>query len=97
MTDTVETGRVGGTFEDFLKSQGTLDDSNSVAIKRVIAWQIKKLMAEQAISKVDMARRMNTSRSQLDRLLDAENDAITLGTLSRAAQVVGKTIRLELA
>ena len=97
MTDTVEKGRIGSSFEDFLKEQGTLEETNSVAIKRVIAWQIKQMMAEQDISKVDMARRMNTSRSQLDRLLDAENDAVTLGTLSRAAQVVGKTIRLELA
>jgi antitoxin HicB len=97
MTDNIEKGRIGSSFEDFLKEQGTLEETNSVAIKRVIAWQIRQLMAEQDISKVDMARRMNTSRSQLDRLLNADNDAITLGTLSRAAQVVGKTIRLELA
>jgi antitoxin HicB len=97
MTDAIDKGRIGSSFEDFLKEQGTLEETNSVAIKRVIAWQIRQLMAEQDISKVDMARRMNTSRSQLDRLLKADNDAITLGTLSRAAQVVGKTIRLELA
>jgi antitoxin HicB len=97
MTEAIEKGRVGSSFEDFLIEQGTLEQTNSVAIKRVIAWQIRQLMAEQDISKVDMARRMNTSRSQLDRLLNADNDAITLGTLSRAAQVVGKTIRLELA
>jgi antitoxin HicB len=97
MSEAIEKGRIGSSFEDFLIEQGTLEQTNSVAIKRVIAWQIRQLMAEQDISKVDMARRMNTSRSQLDRLLNADNDAITLGTLSRAAQVVGKTIRLELA
>lgn len=74
-----------------------LADAESVAIKRVIAHQIRRLMEEQGISKSEMARRMKTSRSSLDRLLDPENGSITLQTLERAAQALGKRLRVELA
>ena len=40
---------------------------------------------------------METTRAQLDRLLDPNNDSVTLGTLKRAAKALGKTLRLELA
>ncbi|MBI3706417.1 MAG: hypothetical protein HY246_01820 [Proteobacteria bacterium] len=43
-----------------------------------------------------MARRLATSRSQLDRLLDPRNDTVTLRTLAKAARVVGKRLRLDL-
>lgn len=52
---------------------------------------------ERKIAKTDMARRLDTSRAQVDRLLDPENGSVTLDTLSRAAQAVGRTLRLELA
>ena len=66
------------------------------AVKRVLAFQFTAEMESQKISKVEMARRLETSRSQLDRLLDPDNQTVTLATLARAARAVGRTLRLEL-
>lgn len=96
MTDDIEAGKAGALFEDFLKEQGTYDETSEQAVKRVLAFQLAAAMKEQHISKVEMAKRLETSRSQLDRLLDPANDGVTLAVLSRAAHVVGRTIKLEL-
>lgn len=96
MTDDIEAGKAGELFEDFLKEQGTYDDTTEQAVKRVLAFQLAAAMKDQKISKVEMAKRLETSRSQLDRLLDPSNDGVTLAVLLRAAQAVGRTIKLEL-
>jgi predicted XRE-type DNA-binding protein len=89
-------GRAGQLFEDFLKEQGTYEETTEVAIKRVLAFQLAAAMKEQAISKVEMAKRLQTSRSQLDRLLDPDNDSVTLAALARAAKAVGRSLSVEL-
>ena len=96
MTTGEEKGRAGHLFEDFLNEQGTLEETTERAVKRVLAFQLAEAMREQRISKVEMANRLATSRSQLDRLLDPGNDGVTLGMLAKAARAVGRTIRLEL-
>lgn len=96
MTETSEPGRPGQLFEDFLKEQGTYEETTERAVKRVLAYQLADAMKAQKISKVEMARRLNTSRSQLDRLLDPDEDAVTIAVLARAARAVGRTIKLEL-
>lgn len=91
-----EPGTAGPLFEDFLREQGTYEQTTETSIKRVLAWQLQAAMKEQHISKVEMAKRLATSRSQLDRLLDPDNDTVTLATLAKAARAVGRTIKLEL-
>jgi DNA-binding Xre family transcriptional regulator len=88
--------RVGQSFDDFLKQEGTQEEVHAVAIKRVIAWQLAEAMKARHISKSEMARRMSTSRSQLNRLLDPNVEAIELQTLVRAAHVLGRNLRVEL-
>jgi len=94
--DDAEPGKPGQLFEDFLREQGTCEEATETAIKRVLAYQLTAAMQEQRISKVEMARRLATSRSQLDRLLDPDNDTVTLATLAKAARALGRTIKLEL-
>lgn len=96
MADDIEAGKPGALFEDFLKEQGVYDDTMEQAVKRVLAFQLAAAMKEQHLSKVEMAKRLATSRSQLDRLLDPSNDGVTLAVLSRAAQIVGRSIKVEL-
>ena len=64
---------IGSNFDEFLQEEGLLAETEAVAIKRVIAYQIKREMAERHISKSTLARMMRTSRTSLDRLLDPEN------------------------
>ena len=89
-------GRVGSSFDDFLKADGSYEDVTARAIKRVIARQINSLLHDEGLTKSEFAKRMHTSRAQIDRLLDPDNESVTLGTLSRAAQAVGRKLRLEL-
>jgi antitoxin HicB len=93
---TVKKGRIGSSFDDFLKDDGTYEEVTARAIKRVIARQLDALMDEQGLTKSELAKRMNTSRAQLDRILDPENGSVTLDTLSRAAKAVGRHLRMEL-
>ena len=87
---------IGSTFDDWLREEGIYEETTAVAIKRVLARQISQQIIDQKLSKSDMARRMKTSRAALDRLLDPENDAVTLNTLSKAAAAVGRQLHLEL-
>jgi DNA-binding Xre family transcriptional regulator len=88
---------IGSTLDDLLAADGTLAEVETAAIKRVIAWQVERGMGERRISKTEMARAMRTSRAALDRLLDPKCESVTLRTVARAAKVLGKRLRFELA
>lgn len=86
----------GSSLDDLLKIDDVLEQFQAAAIKNVIAWQITREMETQNLSKTAMATRMQTSRAQLDRLLDPNNGNVTLETLSRAAAILGRQVRVEL-
>ena len=87
---------IGSNFDEFLQEEGLLAETEAVAIKRVIAHQINREMAERHISKRALARMMRTSRSSLDRLLDPENPSVTLLTLESVAFALGKRLKVQL-
>ena len=87
---------IGSSFDSWLHEEGLHEEVTAVAIKRVLARQIEAAMIDSGLSKAAMARRMKTSRSQLDRLLDPENDSVTLATLQKAAKAIRREVRLEL-
>jgi predicted XRE-type DNA-binding protein len=93
-----QTGKIARdeTFDEFLAEQGILEQAEELALKEIIADQIKAAMREAGISKTEMAARMHTDRRQLDRLLDPTNPSVTLSTLRRAANAVGRSLRVEL-
>ena len=87
---------IGSNFDDFLQEQSLLEEVTAVAVKRVVAFQLTQKMSESKLSKAEMARRMDTSRSSLDRLLDPANSSVTLQTLQNAVQALGGRLRIEL-
>jgi len=87
----------GSTLDSFLEEEGIREETEAVAIKRVLAWQFERAMQEQKKTKWAMAKQLRTSRSQLDRLLDPRNVSVTLETLTRAARVLGKRIIIRVA
>lgn len=89
-------GKVGSSFESFLEEQGTLASTTSRAIKRVLAYQLEQAMKQQSLSKQALAAKMKTSRSQVDRVLDPDNEGVTLKTLMDAAKAVGRELKMEL-
>ena len=92
----IEEKNIGSSLEDVLQEEGRLEEARQIAAKRVLAWQLQQAMESQHLNKVEMAKRMQTSRSQLDRLLDPNDDKVQLDTLNRAAAIVGKHLKVEL-
>jgi antitoxin HicB len=84
------------TLDDFLVEEGRLEEFETTAIKEVLAWQLAEAMRTQNISQRALATRMQTSRTQISRLLNPKDGNVTLTTLQRAAKEVGRTLKLEL-
>ena len=93
MTRRKKRGHIGSSFDRFLKDAGTYERASAIAIKRVLAWELEQAMAKEGVSKNEMARRMRTSRSQLDRVLDPSNDRIQRDTVFNAVRVLGRDVR----
>lgn len=88
---------VGSDFEEFLREEGRIEESTALALKRVLAWQIQQAMEKANVSQAEMARRMHTSRAVIRRLLDQNDPSVTLTTISKAANALGKNLQLKLA
>ena len=86
---------MGSSIDDFLKEEGIFEEAQMQAVKEVVAWQLLEAMKEKKISKNRMARLLKTSRTQVDRLLNAKND-VTVSSLQRAAAIVGRRLTIEL-
>lgn len=87
---------IGSDFDDLLREDGILDEVQAVAIKRVVAHQLEQGMKAKQLTKTGMAKRMGTTRAQLDRLLDPDNPSATLASLIKAANAVGKRVKISL-
>ena len=85
----------GSSLDDFLKGEGVFDETQTLAVKEVLVWQLTDAMEQRALTKTKLAELLKTSRSQVDRLLDPTRD-VTLSTLQRAAALVGRKVQIEL-
>jgi predicted XRE-type DNA-binding protein len=86
----------GSSLDDFLKEEGIYEEAKTQVAKEMIAWQIEQAMKEKRLTKKRMAELMQTSRTQIDRLLNPKDHNVTLATLEKAATIVGRHLRLEL-
>ena len=87
---------IGSSFDDFLVEEGISEEVEAGAIKKIIAYQLQEAIEKEHLTKTALAIRLETSRAAVDRILDPENESITLLTLKKAANVLGKKLRLEL-
>ena len=87
---------LGSSFDDFLAEEGIYEGVTAVAWKRVLAWEVSEAMRKEGISKSEMAKRMKTSRSQLERFLDPDNPSVLLETVQKAAAAIGKRVTIGL-
>lgn len=87
---------IGSTLNEFLAEEDLLIESELVAIKRLLAFQVEKAMQDRDMSKTKMAKKMGTSRTALERLLDTTNTSVTLHTLEKAAHAVGKKLHIAI-
>jgi antitoxin HicB len=87
---------IGSSFDEFLEEEDIAEAVEGVAIKKIIVFQLQETIEAQQLTKTELAHRLSTSRAAVDRLLDPENDSVTLSTLTKAASVLGKRLKLEL-
>ena len=87
---------VGSGLDDFLREEGMLEEVEALAVKRLVAFELRRAIEKERVSKTELAARMGTSRSQLNRLLDSDNQSVTLATLAKAAAALGKRLRVSL-
>jgi antitoxin HicB len=87
---------IGSDFNDFLKEDGIYEETNDIAIKRVIAYQLEQEMKAQSITKTKMAEMMNTSCAVINRLLNPDNSSLTLHTLESETTVLGKRLNISI-
>ena len=93
---TSENSREGSALDDFLRDEGLYEATTATAVKETLAWQISEAMIRLGVTKTEMAARMSTSRAALDRLLDPENESVTLATLLLACEALGVELRVGL-
>ncbi len=84
------------TLDGFLDEDGIREEVTLRAVKSVIALQLQQAMKDRKMTRAAMAEQMDTSRAQLNRVLDPEASNVTLDTLSRAARVLGHSLKVEL-
>jgi hypothetical protein len=87
---------IGSTLNDFLSEEGVLAECQAEAIKKVVSWQLDAYIKEHRITKIAMAQKLDTSRGGLDRLLDANNTSVTLNSLTRAVEAMGKRLEISI-
>ena len=85
----------GSSLDALLKEDGVFEETQALAIKEVVVWQLTEAMEKQSLSKARLAVMLKTSRSQVDRLLDPTRD-VTLSTLQRAAALIGRKVQIQL-
>jgi len=85
----------GLSLDDFPKEDGIFEETQALAVKEVVVWQLAEAMEARSMTKTQLATALKTSRSQVDRLLDPTRD-VTLATLQRAAELVGRKVQIEL-
>ena len=84
------------TLNELLGEVGALEELNAIVTKERLVWLLEREMKRKRMTKLNMAAAMKTSRAQLDRVLDPKSGNVTLSTLQRAANAVGKTLKVEL-
>jgi DNA-binding Xre family transcriptional regulator len=92
----MKNGCIGSSFDDFLENEAIGEEVEAGAIKKIIAYQLQEALEEKRMTKTELAKRLATSRTAVDRLLDPSNESVTLVTLKKAASVLGKKLKLAL-
>ena len=89
--------RTGTTVDSLWRDMGLLEDVQELAIRKMIAIELAKAMKRDRLTKAELARKLDTSRPQLDRLLDPlSSGGLTIHTLAKAARVIGKRVEVKL-
>jgi antitoxin HicB len=87
---------IGSTFSSFLDEEGIREEVDLRAKKKILADQLLAKMQRDRITRTELAERMQTSRTVVNRLLDPTDTSFTFGTLARASQALDLDLLVSL-
>ena len=87
---------VGSTFSAFLDEEGVRQEVDLRTRKKILADQILAKMDRDQVTRTELAARMNTSRTVVNRLLDPNDTSFTFGTLAKASLALDLDLRVSL-
>ncbi len=87
---------IGSSFDGFLEEEGILGEAQAIAVARVLAWEVSQYLVEHNTTKTAFAKVLETSRMQVDRLIDPEDTSVSLNTMAKVAEVMGKKLEFRL-
>jgi len=85
----------GSTLESLFEELGELHEVRILAEKKAFVRIAERQMRKHRISRSEFARRMRSSRTQVDRLLDRDNVGLTFATLERAVHALGMDFEIR--
>jgi len=86
---------IGTNFDDFLEEEGILAEAQATAVARVLAWEVNQYLKDHNTSKTAFAKKLETSRMQVNRLVDPEDTSVNLNTMAKVAEAMGKKLELK--
>jgi antitoxin HicB len=86
---------LGSSIEAFLKKEGIFDQVNAKALKTAIAYELQEILNQSGMTQTELAKKMGTSRAAVRRLLNPETTSVTLHTLDKVAQALGKKLHIS--
>jgi hypothetical protein len=88
---------IGSSLSSFLEEEGIKEEVDIGAKKKILADQMRAKMERDGVTVAGLARRMNTSRTVVIRLLDPGDTSFTFTTLAKASQALGLDLMVSLA
>ena len=79
----------GSSLRSLFEELGEWDEVEALTTKKVVAEALRRQMKKDKVTKSVLAKRMATSRTQVDAILNASDPGLTLVSLSRAAFALG--------
>jgi len=92
----VKNRHIGSTLSSFLEEEGIREEVDLRAKKKVLADQILAKMQQDRMTRTELAERMQTSRTVVNRLLDPTDTSFTFGTLAKASQALDLDLLVSL-
>ena len=90
-----ENPHIGSNFDDFLEDEGIRAEVETLALKKLVSLQLQEILESEDVSKSELATRMKTSRTSVNRMLDPVNPSLTVASIGKVAAALGRKLEFK--